>query len=59
MPTSSSDTDADHPRRIAENERLRERCDYFDITRPLLSGQRLAVTVRWLERPISVVREDK
>lgn len=36
-------------KRIEENERLRERCDYFDIAKALLSGQRLAVRVRWLD----------
>lgn len=31
-------------------ERLKARCDFFDITEALLSGERLGVTVQWLDR---------
>jgi len=35
---------------IVECVKLRQRCDYFDITTPLLSGERLSVKLTWLDR---------
>ncbi len=32
--------------------RLKERCDYFDIAEPLLSGERLVVQVEWIDRKL-------